>query len=63
MVTIAVTKHADWFLATLKNCAVPVGGGIRGEGGGHKISLIRVSITWMSAEPDARFSPSLSHTD
>lgn len=62
MVTIAVTKHADWLLATLKG-AMPVGGGIRGGGGGHKISLIRVSITWMSAEPDARFSPSLSHTD
>lgn len=37
--------------------------GVGGWGGvGHKISLIRVSITWMSAEPDARFSPSLSHT-
>lgn len=29
----------------------------------NKLSLISVSITWLSAEPDTRFSTSISHTD
>lgn len=45
-------------------CALLVEAAWGGGGGGKQIqSLISVSITRLSAEPDTRFSPCLSHTD